>query len=71
MTRDQVAQLLERANAEGRTRIRCRHCGQPIGRGTSSGRWLDDDGYAGCRARRLPLTTGALPHEPPPAYPAP
>lgn len=66
-----VDRLLERANAAGRTRLRCRYCERPIAlgpviRGGRARLWLDDDGHAVCRdelgAERW--------HQPPPAYPA-
>jgi hypothetical protein len=51
-----VDQVLERANTEGRTRIRCGHCGEPIELRAVGRNWLwltDEDGIE-CRAAEPP-----------------
>lgn len=51
--RDAIARLLARANAEGRTAIRCVFCKRQIGRRDCNcdRPWVDDYGYATCPAR--------------------
>lgn len=59
--------LLERANAEGRTAERCRHCGQAIDRAvTHSGPlWVTQDGGVGhCPAVPVRDAWPPRPHEP-------
>lgn len=66
--RDAINRLLERANAEGRTAIRCAFCQRQISRldCNCARPWVDDYGLATCPARSLDrfLAPRALGHQP-------
>lgn len=69
MTRRSVDRLLDRANAEGRTAVRCLYCGDAIEQLPAGlfggGGWSTDYG-ARCPGRRAPDADGNWMHEPRP-----
>jgi hypothetical protein len=68
IVRDAIARLLDRANAAGRTAVRCIHCGRQITRNDCdcSYPWVDEYGLATCPAFWSRLTPGRnVGHEPP------